>query len=299
MDFPLRENNLNNEYVETDGDETLRAAFLSKTIWDPNQKIKISFLDGEEWKRKWVEKVVLEKLQPVVNLRFRFGDYGMNGDIRISFQNQNTCYSRLGKESLSKQSPESMNLGWLDPPKSYNFSYKGKKYYIPRDEHRNNFHDISGGGTILHEFGHAIGMIHEHQNPRGKTMDWNVTAVMNEFGGPPNNWDKLGIQNNILNKYDKSQINGSDFDPNSIMLYGYPPDLTLNNIGTNANYKLSKIDIKWMQLIYGSYDNNNDNDNDNDDTTKIKIFGYEFPKFLLLGIFLAIIVLLLILGFVL
>jgi len=79
MYFPLHEDNRNNEYVETDGDETLQAAFLSKTIWDPNQKIKISFLDGEEWKRKWVEKVVLEKLQPVVNLRFIFGDYGMNG----------------------------------------------------------------------------------------------------------------------------------------------------------------------------------------------------------------------------
>jgi hypothetical protein len=46
------------------------------------------------------------------------------------------------------------------------------------------------------------------------------------------------------------QTNGSQFDINSIMVYFYPSNLTLNNQGVAQNFKLSETDIKIIKKIY-------------------------------------------------
>ncbi len=56
------------------------------------------------------------------------------------------------------------------------------------------------GGTAAHEFGHAIGLGHEHQNPAGG-IQWNEPVVLQNLAGPPNNWDEATIRHNVLNKY--------------------------------------------------------------------------------------------------
>ena len=48
---------------------------------------------------------------------------------------------------------------------------------------------------------------------------------------------------NVLRKYSVNQINGTDFDPDSIMLYFFPASWTLNGIATKANERLSSIEI--------------------------------------------------------
>ena len=62
--------------------------------------------------------------------------------------------------------------------------------------------------VVLHEFGHAIGLAHEHQNP-DKGIKWNEDAVIRDLSGPPNNWDVATIRHNVLNKYAHDQINGA------------------------------------------------------------------------------------------
>ena len=61
-------------------------------------------------------------------------------------------------------------------------------------------------------FGHAIGAIHEHQNPDGG-IQWNEPAVLKYFSGWPNNWDEATIGFNILDRYTSNQLNGTKFDP--------------------------------------------------------------------------------------
>ena len=62
-----------------------------------------------------------------------------------------------------------------------------------------NFGWIVGGkkeedirSVVLHEFGHALGAIHEHLSPMAD-IPWDRDAVYKDLSGPPNNWDRAKI----------------------------------------------------------------------------------------------------------
>ena len=103
--------------------------------------------------------------------------------------------------------------------------------------------------TVIHEFGHVLGLVHEHQNPRG-AIDWNIDKVYDYYENDPFDWSEERINTNIINKYDKEQINGSEFDPCSIMLYFFPANITNNGVGQHQNLRLSGTDIKYISEQY-------------------------------------------------
>ena len=151
----------------------------------------------------------------VANLKFEFNN-AANADIRIAFDPNDGAWSYVGTDckSIPVNQP-TMNLGFLD------------------------------GGTAAHEFGHSIGLAHEHQNPSGG-IEWNEPVVIAELAKSPNFWDEATTRHNVLRKYSIDQINGTAFDPESIMLYFFPSSWTLNGIGTKANDVLSTIDKQFI-----------------------------------------------------
>ena len=151
----------------------------------------------------------------VANLKFDFNN-APDAELRISFDPSDGAWSYIGTDCRGIPSNEAtMNLGFLD------------------------------GGTAAHEFGHAIGLAHEHQNPAGG-IQWNEQIVIREMAKSPNLWDEQTTRHNILRKYSADQLNGTAFDPESIMLYFFPSSWTLNGIGTKENDVLSRIDKDFI-----------------------------------------------------
>jgi hypothetical protein len=153
--------------------------------------------------------------EAVANLKFLFDDTP-NADIRITFDANDGAWSYVGTDARNIPLNEAtMNLGFED------------------------------GGTAAHEFGHAIGLAHEHQNPAGG-IAWNEQVVIREMAKSPNFWDEATTRHNIIARYRADQVNATTFDAKSIMLYFFPADWTTNGVGTSANHTLSSMDKQFI-----------------------------------------------------
>lgn len=101
---------------------------------------------------------------------------------------------------------------------------------------------------IIHEFGHALGCIHEHQSP-ASSICWNEQAVIDYFRNTQGR-DEPTIRFNVLEKESPIGANFSAFDRNSIKVYFFPPQLTCDGTGTPINRTLSQMDKEFIQRMY-------------------------------------------------
>ena len=186
---------------------------LGKT-WMNGSTLHVRFIGGTAAQRAKARQQA-GWWEAVANLHFAFDD-AADAEIRIGFDADDGAWSYIGTDCRDiPLDAATMNLGFLD------------------------------GGTAAHEFGHAIGLAHEHQNPAGG-IQWNEAVVIREMAQSPNFWDEQTTRHNILSRYRADQVNGTKFDPQSIMLYFFPAEWTSNGIGTEANEVLSAMDKQFI-----------------------------------------------------
>jgi serralysin len=210
-------------------DMRAKAAVLKASAWLPGEIIEISFLDGIPQVQQRVVDAANGWLAPeLANVRFAFRDDTKDTPIRISFQYPGS-WSVIGAtcKQITDKTQATMNYGWLTPNSS-------------EDEVRR---------VVLHEFGHALGLIHEHQNPK-KPIQWSRDTVIADLSGPPNYWSLDVIERNMFAAYDERELNATNLDPNSIMMYPIPASWTLDGFSTKLNGTLSDLD---KQLIHQQY----------------------------------------------
>jgi hypothetical protein len=103
--------------------------------------------------------------------------------------------------------------------------------------------------VVLHEFGHALGCIHEHQNPAGG-IKWNKNVVYAYYAGPPNFWSKEDVDHNLFEVYDENLTIYSQLDPASIMMYPIDRRFTLDGFEVGLNTQLSSVDKEFIEATY-------------------------------------------------
>lgn len=102
-------------------------------------------------------------------------------------------------------------------------------------------------GIVLHEFGHVLGALHEHQHPDAN-IPWNVpllTEVLKEQG-----LSEEVIKQNFFDKNDPADFHYAPYDRESIMHYNVPNEATLGEFEITNTGKLCPLDIATMRAIY-------------------------------------------------
>jgi hypothetical protein len=100
-----------------------------------------------------------------------------------------------------------------------------------------------------HEFGHALGLIHEHSSPVAG-IRWNKPVVYQELAGPPNRWDHRTVEENVFAAYAGERTQFTAFDPRSVMVYPIPAHWTLDGLTVAGNPELSPSDREFVARIY-------------------------------------------------
>lgn len=157
-------------------------------------------------------------------------------EVRIGFVQGDGSWSYIGRDviDIPKQSERTMNFGWdlrTDP---------------------------RGVDVPTHEIGHTLGFPHEHQNPFSGLV-WDEDAVYRYFSGPPNNWPRSTTEFNVIRKLSPMEVQGTQWDPDSIMEYAFGAGLILqpeeyHRNGLQPHGGLSPQDLAQTRLFYPAQD---------------------------------------------
>jgi hypothetical protein len=198
-------------------------------LWKNGRSLGVCFLDGDDFQQgKVIEYASL--WSRYANISFNFGVAQAQAEIRISFHPKRGSWSAVGTDCLvEKAFPKhlpTMNLAW-----------------VTRDYREDQIRQV-----ILHEFGHALVCIHEHQNPAAG-IPWDEERAYRYYK-ETNGWSPAQVQENVFKRYAKDSTQFSAYDPLSIMSYHIPPGLTKDGSTTPENSSLSPTDIAFISSIY-------------------------------------------------
>lgn len=201
-------------------------ASLPDRVWSPGQNLRVRFMGGSAALRARVQGFA-EEWRPHANVSFSYVADNAPADIRIAFVSGDGSWSFIGRDAtLIDANASTMNFGWLTDQTD----------------------DTEVRRVVVHEFGHALGMIHEHQSPVAN-IPWDVPKVYAWYSKNMG-WDKAKVDANVLAKSDAATTNYSAYDPTSIMQYPVSAALTTDGTEIGWNTQLSSMDKAAIREWY-------------------------------------------------
>jgi len=197
------------------------AALVTSKRWKPGRVLTIAFRGGRVVDRRAILAAGREWSK---HANITFADTSGDATLKLQFfdaSNDPGSWSYVGTDALlTGPSEATINIGWPDDP--------------ARD---------------LHELGHALGLIHEHQNPLAR-IPWNRMAVYAYYMGAPNYWTKDEVDQQVLSNDTEPLTNGG-YDRFSIMEYPIPAELLTDpRYAVGWNQSLSGGDRSFIAKCY-------------------------------------------------
>jgi serralysin len=195
---------------------------------DTPLKLVVRFLDGTDFQKSHVARYA-PWWTDATNGKILFSftdDPKVYSDIRVTFQSVGSS-SIVGFDPNLTQQDTTMWFGWVDEQHS----------------------DEQIKAVILHEFGHALGLFHEHQHPAAG-IPWDTAAVYQYFLSRNPDWDSATVDSNVFARYEWSTVNSDEYDPASIMHYPIPDTLTKGRFHSELNKDLSAVDKRFISKTY-------------------------------------------------
>jgi serralysin len=128
-------------------------ALITGKKWQNGRIINCCFIGGDAIVKQKIVSYA-KQWEQYANLKLNFITDPNISDVRIAFDNSGS-WSYMGTDALSIPKNEAtMNYGWLTPTTA----------------------DNEYSRVVIHEFGHMLGCIHEHQHPQAG-IPWNTEAV--------------------------------------------------------------------------------------------------------------------------
>ena len=217
------------------------AAAIVCKIWSKS-RLQASFVDANHYDptgliRRRIRTVVQKWSDASLGgINFDWMDQMQyDSDIRISLTPDGTFWSLVGTDTrLSGSNLVTLNLG-----------FNNSEYYASDDT--NNFYVREFQRLVLHEFGHALGFIHEHLSPKSR-ITFNEPAAIAYFrkNGLGHLTDDQIREQVLTPEPDAENLTG--FDLKSVMLYPFPASIA--NPPTDNNWELSAGDIETVRKAY-------------------------------------------------
>jgi len=223
----------------------VRGVVVRALTWKRGETIRVCFHGGTRKSQERVARIASEWMQ-YANVAFDFEEGGAprlcqgggGSDIKIAFEDNKGWWSVPGTSSRTVDPSMNLQFYGVDTPMLAN----GQP--APEAPMR---------ATILHEFGHALGLLHEHQSPNANCdaeIDWNAAYKI----GAEIGWDKAQVDNNFRQLTMNTSLNATKVDRKSIMHYSLPP--TLFKRGKQSpcfvaeNLEVSEQDRTFIASIY-------------------------------------------------
>jgi len=200
-------------------------ALRRNAFWTPGRTLRVYFMDGTPalqqkvmtWAKEWEVLANITVVQVTDD----------NAEIRVTIDEATGYSSVVGTAAL--------NVNPSDPTMNLKIS---------------NDTEVNRRRHTLHEFGHALGAVHEHESP-GLVIHWNVQKVYDHYS--LQGWSRDKVNRNVLHQYTPLDVKYTPFDADSVMLYSFSSDLTTDGFSTHYNTELSATDKHFIGLMYPWY----------------------------------------------
>lgn len=221
--------------------ERERLILMNRNKWANGTTLRYAFFENSGSFARWAGTAALqnqvrkafERWAAVgIGLKFEEITSRTDAEVRIGFEAGDGHWSYVGREVYEQGADDrTMNLDPTDAIASGDY----------------------GIDVAAHEIGHTLGFPHEHQNPNAGIV-WNEEAVYASLAAPPNNWPREVTFHNIIRKIPPDEVQGSSWDPNSIMHYPFEAGLIVSPAqyaaGLDPAGGLSARDKEWVKKFY-------------------------------------------------